>query len=137
MTAFERLCDRLGAAPGSTAAKVISATVNDLIFSDKDYSDEEIIEMVAARFIQQGRRGTEQNQGYEIIAAETYGTSDIGVQYRFVLGRMETKCGTMYVTWDSAIRGTGTVDYFWGHYFTDEKKARADYHRRLLEQYDR
>lgn len=75
------------------------------------------------------------NQGYEIIAAETYATADTGKLYRVVLGRMETQYGTSYVTWDSTSGGTDFADYFWGHYFDNEKAAYADYHKRLAEHY--
>jgi len=79
------------------------------------------------------------NQGYEIIAAETYQITEKGRECRIVLGRMETKYGAMFVTWESttgAIGGDGYADYFWGHYLDNEKAARADYHRRLLEKYE-
>lgn len=83
----------------------------------------------------------EQNEGYTIIAAETYSTTRSGQESRIVLGRNETKHGTMFVTWEStrwALHNGGTkIDYFWGHYHDDENKARADYHRRLLEKYER
>ena len=83
----------------------------------------------------------EKNEGYEIIAAEVYSTSRLGQQERIVLGRNETRCGTMFVTWDSTgwpLKDGGVkYDYFWGHYFDDERKARADYHRRLIEKYER
>lgn len=80
------------------------------------------------------------NEGYEIIAAETYSISRLGQESRIVLGRMETKHGAMFVTWESTrwplSYGGTKSDYFWGHYFDDERKARADYHKRLLERYD-
>ncbi len=76
------------------------------------------------------------NEGYEIIAAETYSTLRAGRRYRIVLGKLETKLGTMFVTWESIIQPlTNRIDYFWGHYFSEEDQARADYHRRLLEKY--
>ena len=79
----------------------------------------------------------EMNQGYKIIAAETYATDNMGNQHRIVLGFMETQYGPAYVTWESGIGADGRPDYFWGHYFGDEKAARADYHRRLLSYFDR
>lgn len=83
----------------------------------------------------------EKNEGYEIIAAEVYSTSRLGQQERIVLGRNETKHGTMFVTWDSTgwpLKNSGMkFDYYWGHYFDNEAKARADYHRRLFEKYER
>lgn len=77
------------------------------------------------------------NEGYEIIAAETYNVMANDKEARIVLGKMETKYGAMFVTWESARHpADGETDYFWGHYFDDEQKARADYHRRLIEKYD-
>ena len=77
------------------------------------------------------------NEGYEIIAAETYNAPRAGRQDRIVLGRLETKLGTMFVTWASVIQPlTNRIDYFWGHYFSEEDQARADYHRRLLKKYE-
>lgn len=135
-TAFEQLCNKLGVAQASPEAEVVSTMVNEMIFSDREYTNEEIIEAVAERFARWSNRRQEQNQGYAIIAAETYMTADTGKQYRVVLGRMETRHGAMFVTWDSTTGGTDFVDYFWGHYFDNEKAARADYHRRLAEQYE-
>lgn len=83
----------------------------------------------------------ERNAGYEIIAAETYTESRLGQQDRVVLGRNKTSLGTMYVTWESTIwplpNDNTKIDYYWGHYFDDERKARADYHARLAEKYAR
>ena len=51
MTAFEQLCDRLGAKPNSEEEKVISGMVNDLIFDNfRTYTDEEIVAAVVERF---------------------------------------------------------------------------------------
>ena len=83
----------------------------------------------------------EKNEGYEIIAREVYSTSRLGQQESIALGRNVTKHGTMYVTWDCTgwplKDGSTKVDYYWGHYFDDESKARADYHRRLTEKHER
>ena len=83
----------------------------------------------------------EKNAGYEIIASEDYGVSRLGQRDRIVLGRRATTQGAMFVTWVCAVwptkDGNAKVDYFWGHYFDDEAKARADYHRRLAEKYER
>ena len=80
------------------------------------------------------------NEGYEIIAAEVYAVTDFGREERVVLGRMDTRYGTMFVTWESQVwtfsDGEKRFDYFWGHYHDDERKARADYHRRLIEKYE-
>jgi len=139
MTAFEQLCSKLGIAQASPEAEVVSMMVNGMIFSDCEYSDEEIIEAVAAQFVRWRARmvGKETNEGYEIIAAETYRTAVTGKQYRIVLGRKQTRFGMMFVTWDSTTGGAEFADYFWGHYFDNERAARADYHRRLLEEYER
>ena len=75
------------------------------------------------------------NQGYEIIAAETYLTDPVG-ESRIVLGFRETQLGPAYVTWESGVNVAGRRDYFWGHYFGNEREARADYHRRLLSHYE-
>lgn len=139
MTAFEQLCNKLGAAQASPEAEVVSMMVNGMIFSDGEYTDEEIIEAVAAQFARWRARmtGKETNEGYEIIAAETYRTN-LRVKRRIVLGRKETKFGPRFVTWESSTGHASRdgVDYFWGHYFDNERAARADYHRRLLEQYE-
>lgn len=80
----------------------------------------------------------ETNQGYEIIVAETYNVLSNDKEERVVLGRMIGKSSTMYVTWESTRHpAEGEIDYYWGHYFDDERKARADYHRRLIEKYER
>ena len=81
----------------------------------------------------------ERNAGFEIIASEVYHVSRLGQQSRIVLGRMETKLGIKYVTWESTlwpVEDHRAIDYYWGHYFDDEEKARADYHRRLFEKYE-
>ncbi len=80
------------------------------------------------------------NEGFKIIADETYNISNDGRRERIVLGRKTTEYGVMFVTWESI----GTLqedkslrlDYFWGHYFEDSKSAYADYHRRLLAKYE-
>ena len=59
---------------------------------------------------------------------------------RLVLAEKETSLGRMFVTWESTAwllsNGSEKADYYWGHYFDDERKARADFHRRLLEKYE-
>lgn len=77
------------------------------------------------------------NEGYEIIAAETFciRSWDDGEE-RIVLGKMDTRFGTHYVTWESLRHPEDEgADFFWGHYFDDERQARADYHRRLADHY--
>lgn len=139
-TAFEQLCDKLGVAQASPEAEIVSMMVNEMIFSDSEYTDEEIVEEVPKRFARWRARMApkEVNEGYEIIAAETYRIIVPGTEHRIVLGRIETEFGARFVTWESTtghIAHDGT-DYFWGHYFDNEKAAYADYHRRLLEHYE-
>jgi len=77
------------------------------------------------------------NEGYEIVAAETYFVRpwDDG-EDRIVLGKIDTRIGTQYVTWESCRHPDDeTADYFWGHYFDSENHAKADYHRRLADHY--
>lgn len=82
----------------------------------------------------------ETNQGYEIIASEAYRTDNTGREEQIVLGRMETRLGMRFVTWESLTQpnndGTERHDYFWGHYFDNGREAFADYHRRLLDKYE-
>ena len=77
----------------------------------------------------------ETNQGYEIIKAETWMEAD-GRSERVVLGRMETRLGTQYVTWESSTDDRGNTDYYWGHYFYDEQKAKGDYYTRLASKFE-
>lgn len=80
------------------------------------------------------------NEGYMVILFETYTASRTGQESRIVLARKETPLGVMFVTWESTAwllsNGSEKADYYWGHYFDDERKARADYHKRLLEKYE-
>lgn len=78
----------------------------------------------------------EVNEGYEIIAAETYNIRANDKEERVVLGRKEIRFCTMYVTWESVRHpAEEKADYFWGHYYDNETAARADYHCRLMEHY--
>lgn len=80
------------------------------------------------------------NEGYKITASETYTASRSGQESRIVLAEKETSLGKMFVTWESTAwplsNGSEKADYYWGHYFDDEREARADFHRRLLEKYE-
>ena len=80
------------------------------------------------------------NEGYEIIASETYDKTRLGQESRVVLARKETSLGQMFVTWESTAwplsNGSEKADYYWGHYFDDERKARADYYKRLAAKYE-
>ena len=79
---------------------------------------------------------TEINAGYTIIAAEAYEHSD-GAEHAVVLGKMETRFGMQYVTWERTLRlaNPDKRDYFYGHYSDSGDFARADYHERLMEHY--
>ena len=99
---------------------------------------ESLSRLAAALDCEDLSEGIEVNEGYEIVEAEAYRTNDTGRVDRIVLGRMDTKYGVMWVTWESAAypHEGGRLEYFWGHYHDDERKARADYHRRLIEKYE-
>ena len=75
------------------------------------------------------------NAGYDIIKAETYDKNHRGCEYQIVLGR-NPKTGT-YVTWECNAHSDGDRDYYWGHYINKWEAALADYHRRLLEHFER
>lgn len=77
----------------------------------------------------------EQNQGYTILKAETCMECD-GKTERVVLGRMMTRLGAQYVTWESIINEYGEIDYYWGHYFDDYGDALHDYYTRLAGKYE-
>lgn len=134
VTSFERLCLGLGVDPRSEAAEVVSQLVNGLIFSDsREYTDDEIIATVNGLIGKWEARAkqAESNQGFTIIAAEAY-----SAKFRIVLGYKTTSLGPAYVTWESGTRADGTFDYFWGHYFGNEREARMDFHRRLFDHYE-
>ena len=42
-----------------------------------------------------------------------------------------------YVTWQFTENEGGVRDYYWGHYINKWEAALADYHRRLLEHFER
>lgn len=76
---------------------------------------------------------TETNQGFVVLNAETYRLHYDGSEERVVLAY---KCGKnpQYVTWEST-RSGAKLDYYWGHYFSDENAALRDYHQRLIDHY--
>jgi hypothetical protein len=79
----------------------------------------------------------ENNQGYEIIKAETYHTCPNGSEERIVLGKIETRLGAQYVTWQSVRYADGRItDYFWGHYHDREDAALCDYYTRLAGKFE-
>lgn len=73
------------------------------------------------------------NEGYEIIAAEDVSFMLPERRERVVLGRMETRFGTQWVTWLSSVNPDGEVRYDWGRYFSSEAEARVNYHERIAE----
>jgi len=81
--------------------------------------------------------GYSHNAGYIIIETECYNTQGGGVQECIVMGVARGKApgSALYVTWEALRHPEGHWDYFWGHYFTDERTAREDYHRRLFNHY--
>lgn len=64
------------------------------------------------------------NEGYVITDSVHVGNAE------FVIGKNETRYGTMYVTWRCA---NGT-DYYWGHYFNDLFSAQKDLVARAQEE---
>lgn len=77
----------------------------------------------------------ESNQGYTILKAETCMECD-GRTERVALGRMVTRLGAQYVTWESIANENGEFDYYWGHYFDDYGDALHDYYKRLMERFE-
>ena len=66
--------------------------------------------------------------GYAVKAYEQYRTE--GSREIFVVLAQSEKTGN-WVTWEC----TDGYDFYWGHYFTSEAAAKADYHKRLSEKY--
>jgi len=66
----------------------------------------------------------ETNAGYEITEKLAVGNSI------FVLGKMESRFGTKYVTW--AARQDDPANFFWGHYLGNYEDAREDLFERAL-----
>lgn len=64
---------------------------------------------------------------YTVIQYEQYKKTDNRADYVVL-----AKNGLMWVTWEC----TNGNDFYWGHYYQHEKDARADYHRRLAEEYE-
>lgn len=67
------------------------------------------------------------NEGYAIIKAIPVEDTEV------VLGKMETRLNTMYVTW----RCDGGHNYYWGHYFTDPHAAERDLYLRVADVIER
>ena len=77
------------------------------------------------------------NAGYEIIAEEAYRVRDDGRKEVIALGRMDLPQGAKYVTWEGVVQ-IDASDYFWGHYFEEDKRAASeDYHKRLYQRYNK
>ena len=79
---------------------------------------------------------SESNQGYEIIKAETYRICQNGSEEQIALGKMETRLGAQYVTWQCVRHSAGSTDYFWGHYHDDKDTAMYDYYTRLAGKFE-
>lgn len=57
-----------------------------------------------------------ENEGYVITDSMHIGSAE------FVIGQMDTRFGTMYVTWQCKDRD----NYFWGHYLNSRQAAEQD-----------
>lgn len=66
----------------------------------------------------------EHNVGYKVLLRERVGIKE------FVLG-FNPNAAQPYVTWKCNV---GKQDYYWGHYFSDEHKAKKDFVRRVREE---
>ena len=62
----------------------------------------------------------EKNAGYNIKEAVTFENGR-----GFALGE-NPKAPNPFVTWQFAVNERGQRDYFWGHYFNDGNRAKAD-----------
>lgn len=78
----------------------------------------------------------ENNQGCEIIKAETYHICPNCSEERIALGKIETRLGTRHVTWQSVRHTNGNTDYFWGHYHESERAALCDYYTCLAGKFE-
>ena len=119
------------------AAKILE-WVSGLVAQDQEKPDDTLENKVNEGGMLENK--IKANEGYKITASETYTASRSGQESRIVLAEKETSLGKMFVTWESTAwplsNGGEKADYYWGHYFDDERKARADFHRRLLEKYE-
>jgi len=64
--------------------------------------------------------------GYEITLKEMYSPNNS------ILFGVHSN-GSQFATWDY----NPWAGAFWGHYFFSEEEAKADYHKRLAEEYER
>lgn len=98
---------------------------SDLLFGSDGFSRHKLIEMLLAA------SGSMTNAGYTImdmVRTSPNGKRDEG----FALGRRD---GSTWVTW-CYVRDPGkSPDFFWGHYYDDERTAKADFYRRLAEEF--
>ena len=119
------------------AAKILE-WVNGLIAQDQGKTDDAQENRVNEGGMLENR--VKINEGYQIVASETYTATRTGQESRVVLACKETSLGPAFVTWESTAwplsNGSEKADYYWGHYFDDGRKAHADYHKRLLAKYE-
>ena len=66
---------------------------------------------------------------WEIIGAVKVGEED-GRTFEVVLGYRETRFGKEWVTWECN-DDKGKYNYYWGHYYRDEKSAYEDLTERI------
>lgn len=69
----------------------------------------------------------EKNAGYTIKEAVTF---ENGAGFAF--GENQ-KAPNPFVTWQFTVNDRGKRDYFWGHYFNDGNRARADLQARAAD----
>ena len=67
---------------------------------------------------------------WEIIGAVKVGEED-GRTFEVVLGYRETRFGKEWVTWECN-NDHDKYNYYWGHYFSNEKNAYEDFTMRVL-----
>lgn len=66
---------------------------------------------------------------WEIIGAVKVGEED-GRTFEVVLGYRETRFGKEWVTWECN-NNNDKYNYYWGHYYRDEKDAYEDLTERI------
>ena len=66
---------------------------------------------------------------WEIIGAVKVGEED-GRKFEVVMGYRETRFGKEWVTWECN-DDKGKYNYYWGHYYRDEKSAYEDLTERI------
>lgn len=69
------------------------------------------------------------NDIWEIIGAVKVGEED-GRTFEVVMGYRETRFGKEWVTWECN-NDNDKYNYYWGHYYRDEKSAYEDFTERI------